>query len=1437
MITSVLAFCGFVGLAAAQGTITNTPTGVVSPTGSSAGIPLPAGFNPVNGKFNYTRTWSPVIPITSPAIPGNPAWYTMSTTYANGLGQPLQTNLRRTKDLVTVYDNRSLLDKPSYLSYPANTGGIGFQYTPFTDQKAYYDANFPDEGDNAYARTKVIFSGSQTSIATYEPGMARTGSDRGKVQSVSVNGSGIIKFGTASYWTELYPKNNGYYAPGDLKALKVEGQHGAASWEYKNKNGNTVCSQTEAGMDGNSEILTTCYVYDDLGRIIWVITPKAYEALAAAGWPSPGAGSSIQIYDKLCYGYTYNRFGQVTSRRIPGKEGFEFMVYNKHHKAALSQTPLLASQGKWAFQVYDSRDRVVFSGFVNTSYDLAQWESLIGPGSTPVPGSLEDYLSNGFRGAYPASLTNVEINSYNYYDSYAFDATFPYTRSFSANYSSSYGTSIYSTTPVPFNYVNGLLTASKTRVIGNGTMNEWISNIYFYDQKSRPIQVHTLNPWNAANWDISTTQYNFDGSIATSILDHQGFPGTSKPNTTIVLRNNYVDGRLLSQKLKLDNKPEVVLANYLYDDFGRVKTKSIGNGVEKQVYTYNIRGQLTGINADYIDNPAYPDATFGCALSYDYGFDLPRYDNAISGMRWRGAGSAAEPRAYGYAYDKAGRMTGADFNEIVGSLGGSWNKYDHDYSVGNITYDANGNMLSMDQKGVVVGGTTQIIDMDKLTYVYKPYSNTLDRVEDAMANNALNDFTNRNAGTTDYTYDANGNLTADLNKAITSINYNELDLPLDVATSGNGSVNNIYDASGTLIQKTITQASGPIEVLNYWGPFVYSNQNLQYVLHSEGRARWKNGLPDYQYDYFIKDHLGNVRSVVNHENASIRDYLATHELSSSAVEHMLFEMPTTAPKPLPGPNDETAAELVASNPAKRVGTSLLLKVMAGDKFKAQVSAYYEDNQFNPNGETTSSSAMMSSLFDALSGGITGLGTENGGLQLLNNMFSGSQLSSGFNSMKEEVTDPNQPRAYLNYVFLDEDMNLRKEGSGALQVGAASIGAWADIGTPNDIVIDKNGYLLIYMSNETNSVNVFMDDFLVTYSRGKLLEEQHYYPHGLVVSNGSNTPLVNKYLHQGKELQKEAGLELYDFHARQYDPQIGRFWGIDPANQFPSGYTGMGNDPANMIDPTGMVSNRADDVVAAAEFGSSDIHNPFHDGTWSETGTGLDPQAFAGFMAMLKLAQEGGNANSPKESTQGESDASATYEITMDDGKYSTNQYDRKAGNSPPIDYSPDDLKEILYDPNYGMTLSEQGYDFLKAWESFRGELYDAGDGMGTRTIGYGYVVPKDQVADYKKNGITEARADQLLRQEMKQYQKQVIAQVRVKLTQNQFDALTILTYNLGLLRKASTLVRSINKGMVDDINTNWLSISQSNGRVLQGLINRRTDELQIWFNSNYTRDF
>ena len=63
----------------------------------------------------------------------------------------------------------------------------------------------------------------------------------------------------------------------------------------------------------------------------------------------------------------------------------------------------------------------------------------------------------------------------------------------------------------------------------------------------------------------------------------------------------------------------------------------------------------------------------------------------------------------------------------------------------------------------------------------------------------------------------------------------------------------------------------------------------------------------------------------------------------------------------------------------------------------------------------------------------------------------------------------------------------------------------------------------------------------------------------------------RFLYQGKEWQTELGLNLYDFHARQFDPALGRFITNDLANQFMSPYHDMANMPTIGIDPDGRLA--------------------------------------------------------------------------------------------------------------------------------------------------------------------------------------------------------------------------------------------------------------------------
>jgi len=98
---------------------------------------------------------------------------------------------------------------------------------------------------------------------------------------------------------------------------------------------------------------------------------------------------------------------------------------------------------------------------------------------------------------------------------------------------------------------------------------------------------------------------------------------------------------------------------------------------------------------------------------------------------------------------------------------------------------------------------------------------------------------------------------------------------------------------------------------------------------------------------------------------------------------------------------------------------------------------------------------------------------------------------------------------------------------------------------------------------------------------RTIQQKGYYPFGMEISQFSAGTGTNKYLYNGKEIQDDFGLYWYDYGARFYDPQLGRWHSVDPhASSYPSlsPYSFVANNPLIYVDPDGRDIKLASEVV-------------------------------------------------------------------------------------------------------------------------------------------------------------------------------------------------------------------------------------------------------------------
>lgn len=412
----------------------------------------------------------------------------------------------------------------------------------------------------------------------------------------------------------------------------------------------------------------------------------------------------------------------------------------------------------------------------------------------------------------------------------------------------------------------GFVTGSKIKVLDASNSVQWENTIVFYDEEGQAIQAQSND--HMGGTDLVNLIYDFTGNV----IHSQQVRTLSGQPTIQVLNHMSFDkmGRLLRVDQKNNADQPVVLSTYNYNELSQLidkKVHSLTNAtsfLQSMDFRYNVQGWLTSINNISLANDMGTNPTTGTNDDLDdlWGMELsyntptlggtPQYNGNISEKKWRSADYVK--RSYKYEYDKLDRLKSSSYSEFSSFTGWSVNigKYDEK----DITYDANGNIKTLKRYGFQTNSSGFGL-IDNLSYQYS--GNLLGAVTDASTSHGMADFKdNGSTGNNEYSYDGNGNLTANANKGIVNISYNHMNLPVQI-TFGNGNkIEYLYDAVGKRLNKKVTQNNSAI-LKKYSGIYEYNASGQLETMHtSEGRCVTTGSLPAFRYEYQYTDNTGNV---------------------------------------------------------------------------------------------------------------------------------------------------------------------------------------------------------------------------------------------------------------------------------------------------------------------------------------------------------------------------------------------------------------------------------------------------------------------------------------------------------------------------------------------------------------------------------------------------
>ena len=548
----------------------------------------------------------------------------------------------------------------------------------------------------------------------------------------------------------------------------------------------------------------TYYVYDTYGRLSYVLPPMCQ--------------NDSLMMSKYWYRYKYDDRGRCIEKQLPGCEPVKYW-YDNANRLQSEQDGHLRSQSLYRNYRYDAIGRLLLQTVNSTRGEASE-----------------------------SNAKAVEVK--NYYDDYTA------CRQDLVSLFNIWADSIYAKQP-SLSVARGKPTAT---ILSTGDGKRYFE-LYKYDAKGR--LAYKLSAYGDKWLKSVYTSYNFAGDVSSaleSVYKHIDYPKYLIARRRIV--NTYHPGtRLLASTTvthtdKNGNTSSQVVSHPGYDVFGNVVANDRPGTAADMTYSYDtLHGWLKGISSPsgFSEQLLREDATF------------PLFSGNIGSMWWRNT-SNGEQHGYDYTYDDLGRMTDARYTSFTKMISGYYDEI--------VSYDANGSITSLQRRGMKNDGTFGLIDDLSISYDGNRLLKVTDDAEALNYNGAL-DFNDGDDSDCEYQYDSNGALTKDSNRGITGITYDYGHHPTKISMmSKKMTLYNDYTPDGRKLSSRhygmVPKGNGSYRRLNTTDLYIDGlilRDGVPFMWQFDGGyVELDDNATPTSWNYYITDHLGSTRKVVDSNN-------------------------------------------------------------------------------------------------------------------------------------------------------------------------------------------------------------------------------------------------------------------------------------------------------------------------------------------------------------------------------------------------------------------------------------------------------------------------------------------------------------------------------------------------------------------------------------------